>query len=145
MSSTPRSSRVLSIVALVSLVYDIAIGVVLAAGREWLARTFGVHSPQPPIFADLDAVFAIAVGIGYVFPYRQPDRYRGYMWVMGPLLKGGGALLFVADHFLNSSPAAFLLFAATDGLLALVTLWALLASRRDAVVASPDRAGFRRA
>ncbi len=44
---------------------------------------------------------------------------------MGPLLKGGGSLLFVADHFLRGSPDAFLLFALTDGTLALWTLWAL--------------------
>ena len=47
---------------------------------------------------------------------------RGYFWVAGVLAKGLGALLFVVDHFTQSSPVSFLLFAATDGLLASLTL-----------------------
>jgi hypothetical protein len=74
-------------------------------------------------------VFAAAVGAGYILPYRDPERYRAYLWVMGPLLKGAGAVVLVADHLFRHTPAAFLLFAATDGALALVTLGALLASR----------------
>ncbi len=147
MSSTPRSPRALSIIALVSLVYDVAIGVLLAAGRGWLARTFAVPSPDPPIFAELCALFTIAVGVGYVLPYLHPDEYRGYLGVMGPLLKGGGALVFVADHLAHATPSAFLLFALTDGVLALVTLWALLvtrASRHDGAAVSPGRAESRR-
>jgi hypothetical protein len=40
-----------------------------------------------------------------------------------------GATLFVVDHFTNGSPASFLLFAATDGTLALLTLVLLLRRR----------------
>ena len=47
------------------------------------------------------------------------------MWVMGPFLKGAGAIAFLLDYLLRGSPASFLLFAASDGALALVTLWAL--------------------
>ena len=53
-------------------------------------------------------------------------RYRGYLWIMGPLLKGGGALAFLLDYAFRGSPASFLLFAASDGALALLTLWGLL-------------------
>ncbi len=131
-TAKPNPLRPLSLVALVSCVYDLAIGVVLLLGREWLARTFGVPSPQPPIFVELNAVFLIAVGIGYLLPYARPDAYRGYLWVMGPLLKGGGAVAFVVDHYVHSSPRAFLLFAASDATVALLTLWALLATRQAA-------------
>ena len=52
------------------------------------------------------------------------------MWVMGPLLKGAGCAAFLLDYFVRGqSPAAFLLFAASDGTLALLTLWALAGSR----------------
>ncbi len=118
-----------SLIALVSFIYDVSIGVVLLVGRDWLARTFGVPSPQPPIFLELNAVFLLAVGAGYLLPYAEPERYRGYLWVMGPFLKGGGALAFVADHYAHGSPRAFLLFAASDALVALLTVWALLATR----------------
>jgi hypothetical protein len=53
------------------------------------------------------------------------------MWVMGPLLKGGGAAIFVLDYVYRGSPEAFLLFAASDGSLALLTLYALLARDRS--------------
>jgi hypothetical protein len=120
--------RSLRLIALVSLVYDGCAGILLLAAREWLAGAFGVPSPQPPIFVETTGLFLIAVAAGYVLPYRRPDQYRGYLWVMGPLLKGGGALTFVADHLAHGTPTSFLLFAVSDGVLALLTLWALLAT-----------------
>jgi hypothetical protein len=76
-------------------------------------------------------MFLVAVAAGYLLPYRDPDRYRGYLWVMGPLLKGGGALIFVLDYLFRGSPPAFLLFAASDGFLVLLTLWALTGRRAN--------------
>jgi hypothetical protein len=121
----PSSVRPLVIVAAVSGLYDLLLGIAMLAGRGLLQSAFALPPPVPPIHADLNGLFLMAVGIGYLWPYRDPDRYRGYLWVMGPLLKGGGSLLLVADHFLRGSPDAFLLFALTDGTLALWTLWAL--------------------
>ncbi|MEI6669710.1 MAG: hypothetical protein WCP29_16290 [Acidobacteriota bacterium] len=120
----------LRFVAALSAVYDFLIGAALLAGRPLLVQLFGLPDPVPPIHADLNGLFAVAIAIGYALPYRDPEKYRGYLWVMGPGLKGAGALLFVADHLLRGSPASFLLFAAGDGSIALLTLWALLASRR---------------
>jgi hypothetical protein len=54
------------------------------------------------------------------------------MWVMGPGLKGGGAAAFVLDYLLRNSPRSFLLFAASDGALALLTLAALTVRRARA-------------
>lgn len=119
------SARTLVIVAAVSGLYDLLLGIAMLAGRGLLQSAFALPPPTPPIHADLNGLFLLAVGIGYLWPYRDPDRYRGYLWVMGPLLKGGGSLLFLADHVLRGSPDAFLLFALTDGTLALWTLWAL--------------------
>lgn len=117
-------------VALASLVYDALLGVGLLAGRSLLQGWFGVGAPVPPVHADLNGLFALAVAAGYLLPYRDPVRYRGYLWVMGPFLKGAGAALFVLDHVLRGSPASYLVFAAGDGALALATLWALLRTRR---------------
>jgi hypothetical protein len=129
---TDVTVRPIRLISIASCIYDLSIGVVLLVGREWLARTFSVPSPQPPIFVELNAVFLLAVGIGYLLPYARPDRYRGYLWVMGPLLKGGGALAFVADHYAHGSPGTFLLFALSDATVAMLTLWALLATRSPA-------------
>ena len=51
---------------------------------------------------------------------------------MGPGLKGAGAVAFLADYFVRHSPASFLLFAASDGILAVLTLAALAGSHVDA-------------
>jgi hypothetical protein len=113
-------------IALVSGIYDVAVGVALAAARPLLQSIFQLPAPVPPVHADLNALFVATVGIGYWWPYRDPVRYRWYLWLMGPVLKGAGAATFVADHLLRGSPRSFLLFALCDGVLALVTLVALL-------------------
>jgi hypothetical protein len=118
-------------VAAISGLYDLIVGALLLCASGVLASVFGVPPASPPIFANLLGLFLIAVGTGYCLPWREPERYRGYMWVMGPLLKGGGAATFLLDYVLRDSPASFLLFAASDGSLALLTLYALLARDRS--------------
>lgn len=100
-------------------------------GRPLLVRLFDVPPPQPPIHADLNGIFLLAVAAGYLIPFRDPERGRGYLWIMGPALKGGGAIAFLLDHVMRNSPRSFLLFAASDGTLAAVTLWALLTTGRS--------------
>jgi hypothetical protein len=118
-----------STIALTSGLYDFIVGALLLLAPDTLASVFGVPQASPRIFSDLNGLFLLAVGTGYILPWREPQRYRGYMWVMGPLLKGAGALLFLMDYFWRGSPAMFLLFAASDGALALLTLYALLRDR----------------
>jgi hypothetical protein len=114
-------------VAAASGIYDALVGVALLTARPLLSRFFGVPLPEPAIHADLNGIFLLAVAAGYAIPYRQADSPAGraYLWVMGPMLKGLGATVFVLDHFVRHSPASFLLFAASDGLLALLTVLAL--------------------
>ncbi|MBI3490976.1 MAG: hypothetical protein HY047_04175 [Acidobacteria bacterium] len=116
--------------AAVSAIYDALVGVLLLAGRPLLASVFGVALPTPPIHADLNGLFLLSVAAGYVIPYGEPESRGGrmYLWVMGPVLKGAGALTFVLDFYVRHSPRSFLLFAVSDGTLALVTLWALTRS-----------------
>jgi hypothetical protein len=121
---------VLSHVAAISGLYDTVVGALLLCAPTWLAATFGVPPASPRIFSDLNGLFLLGVGAGYYLPWREPSRYRGYLWVMGPALKGAGAVTFLLDYVLRGSPRSFLLFAASDGLLAVVTLYALLASAR---------------
>ena len=125
----PGDARLLSAIAAISGLYDILLGIAMLAGRSVLARLFAVPLPAPPIHADLNGLFLIAVGLGYVLPWRDPHKYRGYLWVMGPVLKGAGAAAFVLDFIWRGSPPAYLLFAVADGTLAVVTLLSLLATR----------------
>ena len=119
-------------VAAVSGVYDALVGVVMLAGRPLLSTLFSVPLPTPPIHADLNGLFLLSVAAGYLIPYREPDSAAGraYLWIMGPLLKGAGATAFVIDYIVRGSPRSFLLFAVSDGTLALLTLAALLTSSR---------------
>jgi len=115
--------------AAISGVYDVAVGLVLLLAADRFAALFGVAPAQPPIFSDLNGLFLVSVGIGYYFPYRDPQGARWYLWVMGPGLKGAGAAAFLIDYVVRHSPASFLLFAASDGILAVLTLAALAGSR----------------
>lgn len=126
----------LSVVAGISLVYDLTAGLVLLAATDRLASWFGARVPDPILFAKLNGLFLIAVGLGYLQPLRQPEAHRAYMWVFGVLLKGAGAAAFVADHYLNVSPASFLLFAVSDGTLAVATLAALVVASRGTAIAA---------
>jgi len=116
----------LSVVAGVSLVYDTSVGLVLLAAPGSLASWFGVPLPNPIVFVRLNAIFLIAIGLGYIQPLRNPDGHRAYLWIFGVLLKAAGAAVFLASYAAGDSPSSFLIFAASDGSLALVTLVALL-------------------
>jgi hypothetical protein len=112
--------------ATISGVYDLLAGVVLVIASFTVDRIGDVPLATPPVYSTLNGVFLIAVGLGYLIPYRDPLRGRIYLWVMGPFLKGVGALTLLLTYIARPSPASFLLFAAGDGALALVTLWALI-------------------
>lgn len=116
----------LSGVAGISLAYDLSIGVVLLVAPGAMASSFGVPLPDPILFVRLNAVFLIAVGLGYLQPLRNPEAHRAYLWIFGVLLKLAGSAIFIAEYSSGNSPASFLLFAASDGLLGLATLVALV-------------------
>src|SRR5215831_15252788 len=110
----------------------------MLAGRPLMAQLFAVALPTPPIHADLNGIFLLSVAAGYLIPYLEPDSSGGriYLWIMGPLLKGTGAVTFLVDYFVRHSPASFLLFAFSDGTMALLTLWALSARPKPSITSS---------
>ena len=114
--------------ALLSGIYDLLLGLPLLLGAPHVARLFGAPAPVPIVNAWLIGVFTLALALGYFWAAADAEARRGYLWVAGVFAKGLGCLVFVLDHLLNGSPAAFLLFALTDGTLALLTL-ALLRRR----------------
>jgi hypothetical protein len=114
--------------ALVSGVYDLLLGAAMLLAAPQLARLFGAPPPVPLVNAWLNGVFALTLAAGYFWAARDVTARRGYLWWAGVFAKGLGAVVFLVDHRLNGSPPAFLLFAASDGALALATLLLL---RRD--------------
>ena len=112
-------------IAAISGIYDAAIGLFLLLAADRFAALFGVAPAQPPIFSDLNGLFLLCVGVGYYWPWRDPIGARWYLWLMNVVLKGAGALTFLLDYYFRHSPTSFLLFAASDGTLAVLTLLAL--------------------
>lgn len=112
--------------ALVSGVYDLLLGVAMLVAAPQLAELFGAPPPVPLVNAWLNGVFALTLAGGYFWAARDPLARRGYFWWAGVFAKGLGAFVFVVDHLANGSPRSFLLFAASDGALALATFVLLL-------------------
>ena len=118
--------RLLFAVVLASGIYDVLLGGALLFALDEVQQMLGIEPPRFPINANLNGLFALAVGVGYFVILKNPQDHRWYLWIMGPLLKGGGALLFVLDFALRNSPPVFLAFAASDGALAALTAVALV-------------------
>lgn len=123
--------RLLRSVVVLSAAYDLVLGAALLFAPGTVGAWFGVPPPATPIHANLNGLFAAAIGVGYLVVLPRLDRSRWYLWLMGPGLKGAGAALFVLDFLLRGSPAAFLVFAAGDGSLAVLTWVALRRTRPD--------------
>ena len=107
--------------ALVSGIYDVLLALPMLLAAPTLARLMGSPPPVPLVNAQLNGVFTLTLAVGYFWAAEDVEARRGYFWVAGVFAKALGAALFVADHFLQGSPVSFLLFAMTDGTLALVT------------------------
>ena len=129
-------TRGLRTLALVSAAYDLALGLPMLLAAPQVARMMGAAAPQPLVNAQLNGLFTITLALGYVWAASDVSARRGYLWIAGVTVKAAGALLFVYDHLTAGSPVSFLLFALTDGTLALVTLALLVRTRRAAPPAS---------
>lgn len=116
--------------ALIGGVYDIGLAVPMLLAPELTAQLFGAPPPVPVVNAQLNGLFTLTLGLGYLWCAQNVGERRGYLWIAGVFVKLVGAALFVGDHFLRGSPASFLLFAATDGAIGLVTLLALVATSK---------------
>ena len=115
--------------AFVSAAYDFALALPLLVAAPLVARLMGAPEPVPVINAQLNGLFTLTLGVGYLWAAADTEARRGYFWVAGVLAKGLGCALFVGDHFVRPSPPTYLLFALTDGTLALLTLALLVRSR----------------
>ena len=112
--------------ALVSGVYDLLLGIGMLTAAPALARLFGAPAPVPLVNAWLNGVFTLTLAGGYFWAAGDVVARRGYLWWAGVFAKSLGAVVFLVDLYLNGSPASYLLFVATDGTLALLTLALLL-------------------
>src|SRR5713101_436473 len=125
-----QRTRGMRALALVSGVYDLALAVPMLLFAPAVAVMMGAPPPVPVVNAQLNGVFTLTLAAGYFWAAADIETRRGYLWIAGVLAKGLGAVLFVADHVLRHSPASFLVFVATDGTLAVLTLVLLLRAER---------------
>jgi hypothetical protein len=122
----------LKALAIVSGVYDLMLALGMLFAARALAHAFGAPPPVPVVNAQLNGVFTLTLAAGYFWAAQDAEARRGYFWVAGVLAKGLGSALFLWDHVVEGSPRSFLVFVATDGLLAVVTLAVLLTGREAA-------------
>jgi hypothetical protein len=116
----------LKAVAWISGIYDLILAVAMLFLAPVTARMFGSPPPVPLVNAQLNGIFTLTLAVGYFWAAGAIEERRGYLWIAGVLAKGLGALLFVVDYLRGGSPPSFLVFTATDGTLALLTLFLLL-------------------
>ncbi len=109
---------------------DVLLGRALLFALPEVQGLLDLPTPRFPVNANLNGLFALAVGAGYFAVWRRPADFGWYFWIMGVCLKGGGTLFLILDQVLRGSPPAFLLVAVTDGTLAVLTLYALTRRRR---------------
>lgn len=128
-----QRTRALGALALVSGAYDLALAVPMLLFAPILAARMGAPAPVPLVNAQLNGIFTLTLALGYFWAARDLAARRGYLWIAGVFAKGLGAALFLLDHVQQGSPSSYLLFAATDGSLALLTLVLLLWTRPAAV------------
>lgn len=121
-----RGESFLKLVAAVSLVYDCLLGVSMLFLQSQVVGLLGLEPPRYPVNGNLNGIFAFAVGLGYLAVLRDPHRNRWYLWLMGVALKGSGVVVLAYDYWIRGGPASFLLFAVSDGALAIASLAALM-------------------
>lgn len=112
--------------AWISAVYDFILAAMMLFAAPQVAALFGAPPPVPLINAQLNGVFTLSLGAGYIWAAGDIVARRGYFWFASVLAKGLGALLFIVDHMTQGSPVSFLLFPLGDGSLAILTLVLLL-------------------
>src|SRR5256885_687423 len=117
--------------------YDLALGLPMLLAPALVARMFGAPTPVPVVNAQLNGLFALCLATGYFWAAGAPQARRGYLWAAGVQAKAMGAALFLVDHVTHGSPGAYLVFAATDGALALWTLVALLRTPVPETLSTP--------
>ena len=122
----------LRILAIVSAVYDLLLAVSMLFAAPLVARLMDAPPPVPLLNAQLNGLFTLSLGVGYFWALRDEPTLRGYLWIFNVLAKGLGAVLILVDHFTQGSPATFLALVASDGTLALASLWLLTRGTRSA-------------
>jgi hypothetical protein len=125
---------VVKAIAAISFVYDLTAGLTLIFFRAAVASfvpPLGTLFQSAPLLVDLTAIFLTCIGVGYLLPYRRPASFRAYLWIFGVGLKTAGAIAFAFDYAWRGSPAVMVLFAFSDGLLAALTLTALMQEGLD--------------
>ena len=125
-----KSVLSLRALALIGGVYDLGLSVPMLLAPEWTARLFGAPAPVPVVNAQLNGVFTLTLALGCFWCAQDVDARRGYLWLAGVFVKFLGAVLFIGDHFARGSPLSFLLFAATDGSIGILTVLALARASR---------------
>jgi hypothetical protein len=115
----------LQLLAVICAVVNVGAGLALAASRGGVVGQLGLPPPLP-FYADLLAVFLVAIGLGFVIAITDPRRYRGYLWIFGVGVKLVAASLFARLWFSGLVGYLVGIAALIDAFIALLLLLALV-------------------
>jgi len=107
-------------------IYDLVLGLVYLLAYQPVYVRFGVDLPNHPGYVQLNAIFVVIFGLGFLLVAQAPERNRDII-KLGVLLKLAYSGLVLTYYFMGNMPAMWVPFAVIDLLFMLTFLAALRA------------------
>lgn len=111
---------------LIAAAYDFILGLAYLVAYRPIFAGFGVAQPNHPGYVQLNAIFVIIFGLGFLLVARAPERNRDII-KLGVLLKLAYGGLVLTYWFMGNMPAMWLPWAVLDLLFMVAFLAALRA------------------
>jgi hypothetical protein len=105
-------------------IYDFVLGLVYLLAYKPIYERLGIALPNHPGYVQLNAIFIVIFGLGFLLVARSPERNRDII-KLGVLLKLAYSGLVLTYYFLGNMPAMWVLWAVADLLFLLAFLAAL--------------------
>jgi hypothetical protein len=97
----------------VSGIYDFVLGLVYLVAYKPIFGRFGVGLPNHPGYVQLNAIFVVIFGLGFLLVAQAPQRNRDII-KLGVLLKLAYSGLVLSYYFMGNMPAMWLPWAVID-------------------------------
>jgi quinol-cytochrome oxidoreductase complex cytochrome b subunit len=107
-------------------VYDLVLGLGYLFLYRWVFNRFSVMLPNHPAYLQLNALFVVVFGLGFLLVARDPERNRDIIR-LGVLLKLAYAGIVFTYAALGNMPSMWIPWAVCDLLFAAAFLLALRA------------------
>ncbi|MFQ5768772.1 MAG: hypothetical protein ACE5ID_12435, partial [Acidobacteriota bacterium] len=114
----------------VGSLYDFLVGAAVLLLPDLLASGLGLPLPADQFYLRFIGVFLLGLGLIYLLPVLDPERYAAVAGLAG-VVRAMGCVFLAGAVGLYHRPGVFLLLAAADGSFAFVHLASLAGWRRS--------------